>query len=380
MKILHIHQDYPDGRSYPSTKAVYNLIEACKAENKDVEHIVLSINRTSNPLKVSFKKFYEGYSLVYWALPIPYIFKPVIWFWVQFLAFMLKNINFTIIHSHKLTVEGLFAKYLSKKRNVPYCISIRGGSDSNNMARLFDLKNDFYQIYYEAKHVFWVSAWAKPSFSEYFLGLPKLYSDLPNICNINSVINLNKVDLERYSIVLSYHQLERKGLFPLLDAIAALKEQDHVILLDIVGDGESEICKKITNKIDSLNLKEQVSILGDMQHDDLMIKLSQSKGMLLPAIYETFGMIYVEAMVCQCPILYMAYTGIDGYIDDVYPGVKLQNQTVKAIVEGIKEMEENYAKIKTQLFSMNKVNYLDKFTAKHICNHYLISLNENISC
>ena len=58
----------------------------------------------------------------------------------------------------------------------------------------------------------------------------------------------------------------------------------------------------------------------------------------------------------------------------------LKNQTVKAIVVGLKEMEKNHTKIKVQLCSMNKENYLDKFTAKHICNHYLTSLSEDISC
>jgi glycosyltransferase involved in cell wall biosynthesis len=379
MKILHIHQDYPDGRNYPSTKAVYNLIEACKAENKNVEHIVLSINRTSNPFKVSFKMFSEGYSLVYWALPIPYIYKPVIWFWVEYLEFMLKNVNFTMIHSHKLTTEGLFTKYLSRKRNVPYCVSIRGGSDLHNVTRLFDLKNDFSQIYYEAGHIFWVSSWAKSACSKYFSGLPKSYSDLPNICNINKVIKAQIINADRYSTVLSYHQLERKGLLPLLDAIAVLKAQGRFIFLDIIGGGHNEMRKKIIKKIDSLNLKEQVSILGEMKNNDLLIKLSHSKGMLLPAINETFGMTYVEAMAYQCPILYMANTGIDGYLDDVYPGVKLQDQTVKVIVAGLVELEENHVKIKVELCSMKKENYLDKFKDKQISNHYLTALIENIS-
>jgi hypothetical protein len=76
----------------------------------------------------------------------------------------------------------------------------------------------------------------------------------------------------------------------------------------------------------------------------------------------------------------MANTGIDGYLDDVYPGVKLQDQTVKVIVAGLVELEENHVKIKVELCTMKKENYLDKFTDKRISNHYLTALIENISC
>ena len=224
MKVLHIHQDYPDGREYPNTKAVSNLIEASRITNTSIEHFVVSINRTSNPLKISVKGFSDGISIVYWALPLPLIYKPVIWFWAQVIAYKLRSLNFTLIHGHKLTTEGLFSYFLSKRLNIPYCVSVRGGTDAYNLARLSDLKETFYKVYNGAKHVFWVSAWAKKKFSAKFKGLPVFSSELANICQIENISPVATAQRERYCIILSYHQLQRKGLFPLLEAMALLRE------------------------------------------------------------------------------------------------------------------------------------------------------------
>ena len=86
MNLLHIHQDYPDGRPYSATKAVSNLIDSAKIIDPSVKHFVLSINRTSNPFKISIKNFEDGISLVYWSLPLPFISRLSIVFWCNIIC------------------------------------------------------------------------------------------------------------------------------------------------------------------------------------------------------------------------------------------------------------------------------------------------------
>ena len=375
--ILHIHQDYPDGRDYPYTKAVSNLLMACRAQNPDIKHYVLSINRTSNPFKVSAKEFEDGISLVYWAIPLPLIYKPAIWFWSIIIAYYLKGKGFSIIHGHKLTTEGLFSYFLSTRLGIPYMISIRGGSDMHNLERLPDLTASFVKIYYSAVHIFWVSAWTKNLLRGSFKGMPKSSSDLPNVCEITYTPEL-QANRERYCIILSYHQLHRKGLFPLLEALVILKKQRKLIILDIIGSGSDKESVLITDKILELDLGDQVTILGQVSHPQILDILSQSKGLLLPAVNETFGMADIEALACHCPILYMAKTGIDGFLDDMFVGVKLESQSASCIASGILKIENNYSSIIANLTAINKSDYLNKFTGKAISYQYLNTLNHII--
>lgn len=370
MKILHIHQDYPDGRPYPFTKAVSNLIDACKVADSSVEHFVLSINRTSNPLKISINYFEDGLSLVYWALPLPFIYKPIIWLWSMVLVFILRKVEFSVIHGHKLTTEGLFSYFLAKKLLIPYFISVRGGSDMHNYQRLKDLAPSFSNVYHNAEHIFWVSAWAKGYFEEQFNIKNQKSTTLANICAISKLPKMLG-NRERYCTILSYHQLRRKGLFPLLEALVLLREQDKEILLDIIVSGPSEQETLIIDKIKMLGLESQVKVLGQLTHPHILENLSQSKGLLLPAVNETFGMAYVEALACKCPILYVANTGIDGYLDDVNVGAKLDSQLAGSIANGVLAIEGNSESIADQLEQMLQTGYLKKFTANTISMQYL---------
>ena len=134
------------------------------------------------------------------------------------------------------------------------------------------------------------------------------------------------------------------------------------------------------DKITTLGLKNQVSVLGSIPHQQLLNKLSHAKALLLPALNETFGMAYIEALACGCPILYIENTGIDGHLDDVYVGIKIQSQSANTIADGIKKIELNYMDIENQLVIVNDTSYLNKFTATAITKHYLNIIKAVVKC
>lgn len=378
MDILHIHQDYPDGRPYPNTRAVSNLIQATEELEASIGHYVLSINRTSNPFKVSLNKFDQGLSLVYWALPLPFIYKPVIFFWAFLISLVLRANakEFDVIHGHKLTTEGLFSFYLSRFIKSPYVISVRGGSDCHNIARLPDCKASFRLVLKNALSVFWVSPWAQ-GFIEKKLNYhhPNNIA-LSNICKIDGLESRQDKLKTKYTIILSFHQFRRKGLFQLLSAMVSIKEKGVNVSLDIVGSGAEKYKKVIIKEIIRLELGSQVRLLGQLGHAELLAKLRLSKALLLPANNETFGMAYVEALACGCPILYVKNTGIDGHLNDVLPGVRIDRQGEEEIEAAILDIEENYDKYQRSLTDISRGEYLKKFTGGYIANNYVSEILE----
>lgn len=375
MKILHIHQDYPDGTTYASTKAVSNLLDEVEVVNPSIEHFVLSIHRTSNPFKVSIQRFERGISLVYWAIPLPFIYRLSIAFWSWFISKSLEDGNFSLIHAHKLTTEGMFGIFLSEKLKIKYLISIRGGSDIHNIKRLKDCKNLFKKIFAGAERVFWVSLWAKNDI-ESRLGVDGAdITAFPNICHIEDMVPKHNSIKERYCIILNFDQYERKGIVPLLHAFRNLALKGKKLKLDVIGGGNHINKNLVISLISELKLESQVKVIGQVDRVGIISALQHSKGLLLPSINETFGMAFVEAAACGCPFVYVKGTGIDGYFDNVSGAVKIENQSVESIEHGILVLE-NYDFAKAKVFECDFTSTgLKSFHKEHIVETYLNALS-----
>lgn len=374
MNLLHIHQDYPDGRAYSATKAVSNLLDSAKSIDSSIKHFVLSINRTSNPFKVSIKSFEQGISVVYWSLPLPLISRLSIILWCKIINRYLHKFNFDKIHAHKLTTEGMFAFYLSKKMNLNYLVSVRGGSDLHNIKRLKDCNKLFKKIFLEAEKVFWVSMWAKKGIEKALNLEINNVIEFPNICYIEEMSPKSEANKERYCTILNFDQYQRKGIIPLIRAIYDLNLNGYEIKLDIIGGGNKKNKLIVSRLISELKLEKYIEIVGKLDSKGISQNLQTSRGLLLPSVNETFGMVYVEAAACGCPFLYVKETGIDGYFDNLNNSVKINNQEVNAIEEGIIELER-----KRNFYLSNSLNIasngeLKRFQKTFIAETYLNQL------
>jgi glycosyltransferase involved in cell wall biosynthesis len=378
MNIVHIHQDYPDGRDYPFTKAVSNLIEGCEQQDTSIKHTVLSINRTSNPFKVSVKPFAQGLSIVYWAIPLPIIYSWTMKLSAMFMYKHIKNINVDIIHGHKLTSEGVIAYFLAQKMKKSYVLSVRGGSDMHNIKRLSQDKRLFSQVFNNAKKIFWVSAWAKKPVQK-SLSINKNSGNelLPNICNINLDYPQQPASQRHgYVTAVSYHQHKRKGIAELIEAISILNKSNSSIELNIYGSGDDVYKIEIEAQINKLNAAGFIHLKGQVTQSELIEAMSQSKGFLMPSKNETFGMAYIEALSVGCPILYLANTGIDGYFNNGEVGEKISTQNVDELVTSILKINDNNLQLCNAINKQQKLKVLASYTSQFVAEKYTSDIKE----
>lgn len=381
MKILHIHQDFPDGREYPFTKAVVNLIEQVKEQAPEHEHFVLSINRTSNPFKISVKRFDYGLSVVYWAIPLTLIYLPIIKLNALWFHWLLRSISYDIIHGHTSTTEGFFSRYLSVKNKCRYVLSVRGGSDLHNYKRLKFERNSLRKNYTQASHIFWVSKWYRHILERTLnIDLSSNSSDLPNICDTRSHMPPKSMDrtLGRFFTVLSFHQHKRKGIVPLIDAIKELCLEGKDITLDIYGSGPQSDVETINNYIFSNGLGDKVFLKGKLPHKRLLDKMGEFDSLLLPARNETFGMAYVEAVARGCTLLYHRNTGIDGYFDTPPVGVGVTDQSIYSIKEAILDLMDNHKQYANNVKKIHMQRSLDRFSPATVATSYLEKLESTL--
>jgi D-inositol-3-phosphate glycosyltransferase len=119
-----------------------------------------------------------------------------------------------------------------------------------------------------------------------------------------------------------------KGLGILVKAFARVKSNfnEDIKLLVIGGDtsgvmhseAESREQKHLKRLIKQLNLKDDVLFLGPVNRELLPHMYSIADICAVPSLYESFGLVAVEAMSCGTPVIAskvggLAHTVIDGY-------------------------------------------------------------------
>ena len=100
----------------------------------------------------------------------------------------------------------------------------------------------------------------------------------------------------------------RKNLRTLLEALAALKETAEgsrdLRLVKVGSAGRTEEFREATvAEIDRLGLDGDVVFTEDATDDELAAYYSGAEALILPSLYEGFGLPLVEAMACGCPVI-----------------------------------------------------------------------------
>lgn len=139
-----------------------------------------------------------------------------------------------------------------------------------------------------------------------------------------------------------------KGVDTLIKAMScldmSLTNQEQPVHLAIIGgepdvnpDDMSEEMSRLQKICDDLCMGNMVLFLGKRAQDTLPYYYSAAEVLVMPSLYESFGMVALEAMACGTPVIasevgglgYLVQDGITGYtIPDSDPGMlceKLSN-------------------------------------------------------
>jgi glycosyltransferase involved in cell wall biosynthesis len=112
---------------------------------------------------------------------------------------------------------------------------------------------------------------------------------------------------KRYHIPASYviyvgTLQPRKNLRALLDAFAAVAQQDRGVHLVIAGK-KGWLYEPLFGRVQQLELGKRVHFTGYVPQEDLPALISGARLFVLPSLYEGFGMPVLEAMACGTPVI-----------------------------------------------------------------------------
>lgn len=373
MKLLHISFDISDELVANKTVAIKNIIDT--SNKLGHENFYISLNRGN------FKNIKDECIIKSDHITIRKFGMP----WGIFMVSMLKSIYRTIedtytdiekidlIHAHKLSYEGYIAYLINKKYNKPYMISVRT-ADFRVMKVRRDLLNKYKEILMKSSKIFFISPWMIDELKqimgdEFFRIIEDRIEILPNIIK-NKAYQIEKTNNNRYVTIfkITKKNLKRKNIYRLLDAIKIIIKSGINIKLDIIGGGSG--LKYLKKYIEKEGLQDNIQLLGEIDNKQLLDKISTYKSFILCSFPETFGLVYIEALIKGLPIIYTKNAGIYGYFKKYDIGKAVMYNDINEIVESILDMERNYENYRKEIKRLHRENYLRIFTEEDVASRY----------
>jgi len=206
------------------------------------------------------------------------------------------------------------------------------------------------------------------------LGVPKT----------KAIVIPNGIDVERFNpskenrienLILYVGRIHpTKGLHILLNALIHLKTK---VLLVIIGRSTSRsgYYKTILESIKRINEKtlHRVIYIG-IQKRETIIKWYQKASLLLcPSLSESFGIVNIEAMSCETPVVATCVGGIPEVIDNYKNGVLVPPNDAVKLAEAIQYLLDN-EEIRKKLGEEGRKRVVQNFSseavAKKLCMIY----------
>ncbi len=352
LTVLHITADYPDVNNTDTTVAVQNFI----GRNDEVDHVVVAIHRTALPWRVRVTeggraKNVRLISIRYWALPYGVLLETSIYllYWMIASIVRSRDIGFDVIHAHKLTFEGLAAYWLSHSFRKPYVISVRGEVEDKVLRAKPHFAWLYRRVVRDCARIFYVSAWFRPQMKARYGVDASKERLLPNFVDASRANP--QVAFRRNALVsvMSFDIYKRKGLEFLLPAFKGVVAQVPDATLDLIGGGRPADLQRVRGLIEGEELSQCVRLVGPLPNQELMGRLGSYCGFVLPSRNETFGMVYVEALLNGIPIVYSKNTGIDGHIDGVRGAIGIDPYSIESIRDGMLQLLANQETFRDRL-------------------------------
>ena len=346
--ILHITNDYSGSTVYK------NLVG--ELDKLNLEQIVYNPIREAsrigkNKIDLKNKKSKIFYSKILNKYTDRILYKKKINKIVKDIELKVDLTKITCIHAHTWYSDGGVAYELFKKYNIPFIIAIRTTDVNVFYKYLIPYRSYAKEILNSSRNIILINNVFKTFIHQLDSSLVNKIRLVPNgvdrfwIENFFIKEKLEIVEKKVFNLIYVGTFIKRKNLLNLIQAVIEInKIEDIRITLNIVGHGKGSYFDKIEKII--VNNNNNIKLLGKITDKAELLKTYRENDFFaMPSVKETFGLVYVEAMLQGLPILYTANEGIDGLYDENI-GEKVLSTDVREIQKNLLKMIQNYKEYK----------------------------------
>ncbi|MGL5381361.1 glycosyltransferase [Clostridium sp.] len=202
-----------------------------------------------------------------------------------------------IIHAQSSLWGGISAAYISKKYNIPLIIT-----EHSSLERSVYLKESYKPLikdsYNIADELIVVGNGLKEEI-ERFSGRSDI-KVIHNLINLDMFKSKGKKEKEIFQFFSLAFLEGEKGMDTLIKSFSkGFKGKDAV--LKIGGDGSQK--DSLINLCKDLGIENQVEFLGALSREKVVEEMSNCNVFVLASRYETFGVVYIEALASGKPVI-----------------------------------------------------------------------------
>lgn len=147
-------------------------------------------------------------------------------------------------------------------------------------------------------------------------------------------------------LILAVGQLkEKKGLGFLVDACARLRDRGYDFTCEVVGEGPLRAA--LEARIRDLSLEGTVTLLGSLEHEDVIERYRRASVFALPCTIGSDGdrdgipNVILEAMAMELPIVSTRHSGVPEAVVDGWNGVLVPGQDGDALASALSGLLED---------------------------------------
>ena len=259
--------------------------------------------------------------------------------------------NFDVVHLHEYrSFQNIVVHHYAKKYGVPYVLQAHGSVlpffQKQRLKRVFDMLFG-YKILKNASKVIAISKAEVEQYKQADINEDKIVT-VPNGIDIEAFKDLptygkfrEKYDIkEDYMILFLGRIHKRKGISFLIKSFSELTREMSDVVLVIIGsdDGYKVEAEKL---ITTLNLNNRIKIIGYVDEKDKLSAYVDADVLVYPAIFEIFGLVPFEAIMCGTPVIVTDDCGCGELVEESGAGYLVEYGDIEGLKEKMKRVIEN---------------------------------------
>ena len=255
--------------------------------------------------------------------------------------------NFDVIHAHDWLV-AYAAKTIKNSYNIPIIATIHATEAGRNSG-IHDetqryINDTEWMLTYEASEVIVNSNYMKGELQRLF-GLPyEKINVIPNGVNLNLFSGVERdynfrrrFAMDNEKIILFMGRLVyEKGIQHLISAMPKILNGYHDAKLVICGKGG--MMNELQAQVNAMGISQKVYFAGYMNGKDVQKMYKAADVAVFPSTYEPFGIVALEAMLSENPIVVSDIGGLNEIVQHRENGMKSYAGNPNSIADSILEL------------------------------------------
>ena len=262
---------------------------------------------------------------------------------------MLKHIDpkeYSLTHATTLLTDGGLAYRLYEQYGIPYIVAVRNTDVNEFLKFMPHTWMDARRILQHAKKIVFINKGLRddlvrhPAIRGIASKIEGKFILMPNGINDYYLDHISHEPRTGHNIVYVGQFTVRKNVMRLAKAVLQLREkpQFHDCTLTLVGGGRAKQDMNSKNTGIEQLIKERPDVFRFVEPIKERSKMCEvfasAKLFAMPSLHETFGLVYIEALTQNLPVLYTKGQGVDGLLPSS-AGIAVNPYSIDDIANGL---------------------------------------------